>query len=151
MANHSRRRQKFPPNAPHDALRFAPSSSHNGWQPPELADTIFKGLRGCMALITLRCNGDASSSEQTRWGSYTPSTPLTLYPIFWGIVTHAFERGTMPCVGCGGNGCDLWWCFVACRSTNNFFPLNYGIVGIARKLLSRARWFLHCTEAETQR
>ena len=30
-----------------------------------------------------------------------------------------------------------------------FFPVNQGIVGIARKLLSRARRFLRCTEAET--
>jgi hypothetical protein len=29
--------------------------------------------------------------------------------------------------------------------------LNHGIVGIARKLLSWARWFLHCTEAEMWR
>jgi len=29
------------------------------------------------------------------------------------------------------------------------FRLNHGIVGIARKLLSRPRKFLHCTEAET--
>jgi hypothetical protein len=27
-------------------------------------DTICKGLRGCMALTTLRCYGDASSPEQ---------------------------------------------------------------------------------------
>jgi len=29
------------------------------------------------------------------------------------------------------------------------FLVNQGIVGIARKLLSRARRFLHCTEVET--
>jgi hypothetical protein len=51
MADHSRRWRKCPPNAPHEALRPAPSSSLDGWWPPEQADTIFKGLRGCMALI----------------------------------------------------------------------------------------------------
>jgi len=48
MADHSRdsrRRRKCPPNAPHEALRPAPSSSLDGRQPPEQADTIFKGLR----------------------------------------------------------------------------------------------------------
>ena len=30
----------------------------------------------------------------------------------------------------------LWWCFAVCRSTNHFFRLNHGIVGIPRKLLS---------------
>ena len=45
MADHSRRRRKCPPNAPHEALRPAPSSSLDGRQPPEQAGTIFKGLR----------------------------------------------------------------------------------------------------------
>ena len=51
MADHSRRRRKCPPNAPHEALRPAPSSSLDGRRPPEQVDTIFKGLSGCMALI----------------------------------------------------------------------------------------------------
>jgi hypothetical protein len=51
MADHSRRRRKCPPNAPHEALHPAPLSSLDGRRPPEQADTIFKGLRGCMALI----------------------------------------------------------------------------------------------------
>jgi hypothetical protein len=64
MADHSRRQQKSPPSAAHKAFCPAPLSSLDGQQPPEQADTIFKGLRGCMALITLRCYGDASSPEQ---------------------------------------------------------------------------------------
>ena len=39
--------------------------------------------------------------------------------------------------------------FVACRSTNHFFQLNHGILGIARKLLSQARGVLRLTEAVT--
>jgi len=46
------------------ALRPTPSSSLDGLQLPKLVETIFKGLRGCMALIILRCYGDASFLEQ---------------------------------------------------------------------------------------
>jgi hypothetical protein len=45
----------------------------------------------------------------------------------------------------------LWRCFIACRSTNHFFRLNHGIVGIARQLLSRARRFLRCVVPRRRR
>ncbi len=35
------------------------------------------------------------------------------------------------------------------RSPNHFGPMNPGILGIARKLLSLWEQFSHCTEAET--
>ena len=55
---------EMPPSAAHKALRPAPSSLIDGRPPPEQADVIFSGVRGCMALNTLRCYGDASSPEQ---------------------------------------------------------------------------------------
>ena len=56
-----------------------------------------------------------------------------------------FEGHTPPIIS-GGHGCDG---VLSCRSTIHFFQLNHDIVGIARKLLSRARRFLRCAEAET--
>ncbi len=63
MADHSRRRQKSPPSAAHNALHPALSSSLDGRQSPKQADIIVKGLRGCMALKTLQCYNDASSRK----------------------------------------------------------------------------------------
>ena len=158
MADHSRRWQKCPPNAPHEAFRLVPTHQIDVWRTPEQADTIFKGLRGCMALITLRCYGDASLPEQR-------SALRAIHPLNTPNIISACSGDCHPWIWCigmrqnalcgalGGHFCHwwpwLWWCFVACRSTNHFFWLNHGIVGIARKLLSQARRFLHCTKAET--
>jgi len=159
MADHSRHRRKCPPNAPHEVLRSAPSSSLDGRRPPKQADTIFKGLRVCMALITPRCYGEDASSPEQRSALraiHPHNTPNIISacsgdccPSIWRV---RMRRNT-SCGALGGHFRRrrpwLWQCFVACRSMNHFFWLNYGIVGIAKKLLSRARWFLRCTEAET--
>jgi len=139
----------------------APSSPIDGRRSPEQGDIILKGLRGCTALKTpLRCCGDASSPKQR--SALRAMHPLNHTP----KITSACLGGSRPsiwCVStrrnasCGALGGHfrrqrpwLWWCFVACcRSANHFFQLNHGIVGIARKLLSRARRFLHRTEAKT--
>jgi hypothetical protein len=44
--NHDRHRQKWPPSAPHEALRSAPMLRMDSLQPPELADVIFGGVEG---------------------------------------------------------------------------------------------------------
>ena len=64
MDDHGRRRQKCPPSAPHQAL--SPTTMHptNGGQPPKQAGIILGGLRGCIALKTLQCWGNASLPEQ---------------------------------------------------------------------------------------
>ena len=187
MADQCRQRQKLPPCAAHKALRPAPSSSIDGRRSPKQADIIFKGLRGCTALKTLRCYGDASSPKQRSAlrAIHPLNTPkiISAYsggrcPSIWCISTRrnascgTFPKNISACSGgrrpsiwcistrrnasCGALGGHfrrwrpwLWWCFVACRSMNHFFWLNHGIVGIARKLLSRARRFLFCTEAKT--
>jgi hypothetical protein len=114
MADHSRRRRKCPPNAPHEALRPAPSSSLDWRRPPEQADTIFKGLSGCMALIhtpMLRRCIIAGTNE--RFEGRTPPQHPQQYPLARGIVAHqsgVSERSAMPRVGLhaavGGHGCD---------------------------------------------
>ena len=132
MADHSRRRRKCPPNAPHEALRPTPSSLHDGRRPPEQADTIFKGLRRCTP----------PQHPQHYFRLLGGSLPINLTRqneaqcLVWGV-TGAFPPSAAMVVT-----------VIACRSTNHFFLLNLGIVGIARKLLSRAIRFLHCTEVE---
>ncbi len=44
--NHGRSRGKWPPSAPHKALRFTPTLRMDGWQPPELADVFWGGVEG---------------------------------------------------------------------------------------------------------
>jgi len=157
MADHSRRRRKCAPNAPHEALRPTPSSSLDG-RPPEQADIIFKGLRGCMALITLRCYGDASLPEQrsTLRAIHPLNTPNIISACSGDHRPSIWRVGTRRNASCGVAGGHLrcrrpwlWQCFVACRITNHFFRLNHGIVGIARMLLSQARRIFGCTEAKT--
>ncbi len=157
MANHSRRRRKRPPNAPHEALRPAPSSLLNERWPPEQADTIFTGLSGCMALIhTPMLRWCIIAGTKERFEGHTPpqhpqhyirllggSSPINLTRwneaqcLVWGV-TGAFPPSAAMVVT-----------VFTCWSTNHLLPVNHGIVGIARKLLSRARRFLRCTEAET--
>jgi hypothetical protein len=118
-------RRKCPPNAPHEALRPAPSSSLDGRRPPEQADTIFKGLRGCMALITLRCYGDASSPEQRSAlrAMHPLNTPIIISACSGDCRPSIWRVGTRRNASCGALGGHfrrrwpwLWRCFVACRS-----------------------------------
>jgi hypothetical protein len=63
--NHGCRRQKCPPNAPHEALRLVLTHQIDGPLPPEQADIIVGVLRGCMALNALLCFGnDEDASPQ---------------------------------------------------------------------------------------
>jgi len=132
MADHIRlrHRRKCPPNAPHEALRPAPSSLLDGRWPPEQADITFKGLRGCVVLITLRCYGDVSSPEQR-------SALRTIHPLNTPKIISAcsgdrrpsiWSVGTRRNASCGALGRHfrrrrpwLWRCFVACQSTNQLF------------------------------
>ena len=156
MADHSRRQRKCPPNAPPEALHPAPSSSLDGQQPPEQADTIFKGLSGCMALIhtpMLRRCIIAGTKERFEGGT-PPQHPQNYIRLLGGSSPiNLTRRNEAQCLVWGVRWAFLpstamvVTVFVACRSTNHFFQLNHGIVGIARKLLSLARRFLRWTEA----
>ena len=72
MADHSRRRRKCPPNAPHEELRPAPSSLLDEQQPPEQADTIFKGLRVYGPHHTPMLRQCIISGTKERFESHTP-------------------------------------------------------------------------------
>jgi hypothetical protein len=64
--NHGRRRQKWPPSTPHEALRSALMLRMHSLQPTKLADVIFWGLRVCMALKALLCSSDDESQRILR-------------------------------------------------------------------------------------
>ncbi len=136
MADHSRCRQKLPPSAAHKALRPTPSSSLDGRGPSKQVDTILKRLRGCMALITLQCYSDETSPEQM--SALRATHPLNTPNIKSACLGG--RRQSIWCVGMRGKAlCGalrehfyrqwpwLWRCFVACRSTDHFFRLNYGM------------------------
>jgi hypothetical protein len=152
IADHSRRRQKLPPSVSH--IKPCATRRHlrsMGDDPPSKQIFFLKGLRGCMALNTLQCYGDASSPEQrsTLRAIHPLNTPKIISDCSGGRCPSIWRVSTRRNASCGALGGHfrrgrpwLWWCFVACRSTNHFFWLNHGIVGIGRKLLSRARQFL---------
>ena len=155
MADHSHRRRKCPPNAPHEELRPMSSSLLDGRKTSEQADTIFKRLRGCMALITFRCYGNASSPEQR--SALRAIHPLNTHYILLlgGLLPINLTRwNEAQCLVWGIRGAFppaatmVVTVFCSLPEHEPLFPVNQGIVGIARKLLSRARQFLHCTAAE---
>ena len=108
MADHSQRQQKSPPSTTHKALHPAPSSSIDGRRPPEQADIFFKGLRGCMALSTLRCYDDASSPEQSKErieGHTPPQHPLNYIRLRWGsLPINLTRQHKAQCLVCGVRG-----------------------------------------------
>jgi hypothetical protein len=140
MADHSRRRQKSPPSATHKALRPTQSSLLDGRWPPEQADIFFKGLRGCTALKTLLCYGDASSPKQRSAlrAIHPLNTPKIISACSGGRLIFIWPVGTRGKFSCGVFG-----------GVSAVGGHGRDGVGIARKLLSQARWFLHCTEVNT--
>jgi len=102
-----------------------------------------------MALITLCCYGNASSPEQR-------SALRAIISLLGGSLPINLTRRNMA-------QCLMWGVreafppvadmvvtvFCSLPEHEPLFPVNQGIVGIARKLLSRARRFLHSTKAET--
>ena len=157
ISNHSRHWQKWHPSAAHKALHPAPSSSIDGRQPPEQVDIICKGLRECMALKTLRCYSNASLPEQrSTLRAIPPQHPQYYIRLLGGSSPiNMMRRHEAQCLVWGVRGAFLLLAamvvmvFCSVPEHKPFFRLNHGIVvGIARKLMSRATGFLHCTEAE---
>ncbi len=64
IADHGRRWQKWPPSAPHEALRTALTHQMVWGQPPSKQRYFGGLLRVCMALKTLQCCGNSSLLEQ---------------------------------------------------------------------------------------
>ena len=158
MADHSRCRRKCPPDAPHEALRPAPLSSLDERWPPEQVNTIFKGLRGCMALIhtpMLRRCIIAGTKERFE-GLTPPQHPQHYIRLLGGLSPiNLTRRNKAQCLVCGVTGAlplsaaMVVTVFYSLPEHEPLFRLNHQIMGISRKLLSWARQFFHCTEAET--
>ena len=154
MANHSWRWQKWLPSAAH--MSFIPSSLLDGRQPPKQADN--------MALKTLRCCGKNASMPEQRSAlrdiSYPFNPPPKLYQFAQGLSPiNLARRHEAQCLVWGVRGPFLLatamvrlslcvFCSVPGARTT-FFQWNHTILGIFGKLLSRARQFLYCAEAET--
>jgi hypothetical protein len=104
MADNDRRWLKWPPSAPHEALRSAPAQHMDRLQPPEQADIIFgavKGVYGPQNTPTLWRFIIVGTKE--RFESHThPQPPPKLHPLAGGVVTYSFEalaRSARPHVG----------------------------------------------------
>jgi hypothetical protein len=153
--DHGRRRRKWPPCAPHEALHPASSSSLDGGRLPEQVHKFFQRLRGCMTLKTFQCCGDASSPEQKSAlraihpltppkiiiacsGFFQPSVRCIVAGLdasFWALGGHV-SAGV--CHGCDG-GCV---CFVVCRSTNHLFTFKPWHIGYCWKAIILSRTIL---------
>ncbi len=46
IADHDRRRRKWPPSAPHEALRSTPAQRMDRQNPPEQAEILFGAVKG---------------------------------------------------------------------------------------------------------
>ncbi len=116
IADHGRRRHKWPPSAPHEALRSALKRRMDRGQPPKQADIILGLLRVCHSNVVAihHC-----WNKGTLWGPYTPSITQKLYPLARGVVSHPFDAsawsarphvGRWGAISAGGShgcgGCD---------------------------------------------
>ncbi len=77
--NHGRRRRKWPPSTPHEALRSALMLWMNRLHSPELADVILWGWRVCMAAPLFRQWWIATTSECFE-GHTHPQPPPKSHP-----------------------------------------------------------------------
>jgi hypothetical protein len=119
IADHDRRRWKWPRSAPHEALRSAPARHMDGRHPPKQADILLgavKGVYGPQNTLMLWRFIIAG----VLWGPYTPSTPQNITSIssegcklfIWSVsAEHKASCGAL-----GGHFCRrrpwLWrlWC-----------------------------------------
>ncbi len=139
--NHGSIRRKWPPRAPHEASRSAPMHRIDGWQPPELAELFFGGLRVFMALKALLCSGDDESPQHRSVlrAIHTLNSPQNYIRKLGGLSpihsTHQHgaqgliwgTRGPLPpAVAMVGYGC-VGWCWpleayvssTYCRNSKN--------------------------------
>ncbi len=93
--NHGRRWRKWPPSAPHEALRSTPMPRMDGWQPPELADVFMGGFRmfkpsqRSFVPAIMHCHNIG-----VFWRPYTPSTAAKITSACLGVVAHPFNMAT---------------------------------------------------------
>ncbi len=91
--NHGRRRQKWPPSTPHEALRSAPMLLMDGRQPPKIEDVVLGRVEGVYApqstpLFQQWCIATTSECFE---GHTHPQQPQKLYLLAWGVVAHPFD------------------------------------------------------------
>ncbi len=99
--HHGCRRQKFPPSAPHEALRSALTSPLNKRRLAKQAGIILWGVEGACgpqnAPMLWQCI-IAGTKERFKDHTHT-QTSKKLYPLAWGVVTYPFDklaRGARP-------------------------------------------------------
>jgi hypothetical protein len=105
MANHGRRRQIWPPSAPHEAFRSARTRRMDGPQPPKHGDIIFEAVEGVHGPQTTpmlwRCI--IAGTKECFEGRTHPQPPKKLHPLSRGVIAHPLEalaRSPRPHVGC---------------------------------------------------
>jgi hypothetical protein len=105
IAGHDRRRWKWAPSAPHEALRSVLVQCLDRRQPPEQADIILgavKGVYGPQNTPMLWQFIIVGTKERFE-GHKHPQSPKKLHLLAWGIVTCSLEasaRSARPHVGC---------------------------------------------------
>ncbi len=105
IADHGRRRKKWPPSAPHEALRSNPMRQMDGQQPPKHVGTIFGAVEGVYGPqntpMLWRCI--IAGTKERFEGPIHPQSPPKIHPQAQRVVTHPFDvpaGSAMPHVGC---------------------------------------------------
>ncbi len=94
IADHDRHQWKWPPSAPHEALRSAPTRCMDRRQPPKQADVIFgavKGVYGPKNTPMLWGFIIARTKERFEGHTHPHPPPPKLHLLAWGVVTYSFK------------------------------------------------------------
>ncbi len=95
-------------------LRSAPTHLMAGWQPPQLADITFGGVKGVYGpqstpLFWQLC---ITITSECFVGHIHPQHPPKLHPLAWGVVVHPLDASAQSarasCEVLGGHFCWLW-------------------------------------------
>jgi hypothetical protein len=110
IANHGRRRQKWPPCAPHETLRLAPKHQMDGRQPLKQVDIILGVLvEGVYGPLNAQMLWQCIITIMLEYfeGHTHPLNPPKSHLLSWGVVAHpfnAFAWRARPHVGCWAGG-----------------------------------------------
>jgi hypothetical protein len=104
IADHGRRRWKWPPSAPHEALCSASMRWMDGWWPPGQADIIFEAVEGVYGPqnTPMLWQFIIARTKERFEGHTHPQPPQKIHPQAQGAVIYPLEasaQGARPHVG----------------------------------------------------
>ncbi len=104
IADHDRRRQKWTPSAPHEALHSMRAQRMDRQQPPKQADIIFGAIKGVYGSqnTPMLWQFIITGTKERFEGHTHPQPPPKLHPLARRVVNYSFEasvQSARPHVG----------------------------------------------------